>query len=253
MNLIERHQRILNLLGDKGQVRVSEFTLHLGVSEATVRRDLGQLQEQGWVKRTHGGALLIRTAPPEPPVFHRMEENAPEKQRIGKAAADLIHDGDTVFVGSGTTALEVARHLRGRSSITVITNALTVMNALATEQGITLLSTGGILRMSEQSFIGHLAEQALSELRPQKVIMGIRAISLTGGLTNEYVPEVSTDRVIIRSAPEVILVADHSKFDQTSTAWVAPVTAVHTIVTDDGTRPEILHALRRQGIQVIAV
>ena len=253
MSVIERHQRILNLLGDRDQVRVSEFTQHLDVSEATVRRDLGQLQEQGWVKRTHGGAVLVRKALPEHPMLHRMEVNASEKQRIGKAAAALILDGDTIFVGSGTTALEVARYLRGRSGITVITNALTVMTTLATEQGITLLSTGGILRMSEQSFIGHLTQQALSELRPQKVIMGIRAISPASGLTSDYMPEVTTDRVIIRSAPEVILVADHSKFDQTSTAWLAPATAIHTIVTDDGTHPETLTELRRQGIQVIVV
>jgi DeoR/GlpR family transcriptional regulator of sugar metabolism len=225
----------------------------LGVSEATVRRDLGQLQEQGWLKRTHGGAVLIKRAAPEPPVVQRKGEKAAQKQRIGRAAAALIHEDDTVFIGSGTTALEVARHLRGRERITVITNALTVINALAWEEGITLLSTGGILRLSEQSFIGHITEQALQELCPQKAVMGIRAINLTSGLTNDYVPEVSTDRVIIRSAPEVILVADHSKFGNVSTALVAPVTAVHKIVTDSGTPPEMVRELEDLGIEVIVV
>ena len=238
-----RDQRILDLL--------KTDTQHLGVSEATVRRDLDRLQQQGWLQRTHGGAVLVARAAPEPPVLHRTGENADEKRRIGKAAAALIQDGDTVFIGSGTATLEVAKHLVGRERITVITNAFTVTNTLAQEEGITVLSTGGFVRSSELSFIGYIAEQALQELRPQKVIMGIRAISLTDRLTNDYVPEVSTDRVIIRSAPEVILVADYSKFGKVSTAFVAPVTAIHKIVTDSRTPSEILGQLRRMGIEVI--
>ncbi|MFQ5854261.1 MAG: DeoR/GlpR family DNA-binding transcription regulator [Anaerolineae bacterium] len=246
-----RHQRILDLLESNTHVRVAELSQHLGVSPATVRRDLDRLQQQGWLQRTHGGAVLAEHAAPEPPVVQRTGENAEEKRRIGKAAAALIHEGDTVFIGSGTTTLEVARQLAGRNHITVITNALTIINTLAQEEGITLLSTGGLLRSSELSFIGHISELTLQELRPQKVIMGIRAISLTDGLTNDYVPEVSTDRIIIRSAPEVILVADHSKFGRISTAFVAPVAAVHKIVTDSATPPEILRELRQKDIEVI--
>jgi DeoR/GlpR family transcriptional regulator of sugar metabolism len=248
-----RQQRILRLLQDDNRVRVIELGQHLGVSEATVRRDLDCLQEQGKLKRVHGGAVLVEQAAPELPVVHRMEENADEKRRIGQAAAALIHEGDTVFIGSGTTTLEVAKHLRGRERITVITNALTVMNALAWKTDITLLGTGGILRLSEQSFVGHITALALKELRPQKVIMGIRAISLSAGLTSDYVPEVSTDRVIISCAPEVILVADHSKFDRVSTALVAPVTAVHKIVTDNRVSSETVGALESLGIEVIVV
>ncbi len=246
-----RHQRIVNLLETNTHVSVSELSERLGVSQATVRRDLDRLQEEGQLQRIHGGAILVEHAAPEPPVMQRTEENAEEKRRIGEAAADLVHEGDTVFIGSGTTTLEVARCLAGREDITVITNALTVINALAQEEGITLLSTGGLLRPSELSFIGHIAELALQELRPQKVIMGIRAINLTDGLTNDYVPEVSTDRVIIRSAPEVILVADHSKFDRISTAFVASVTTIDKIVTDSGTSPETLRELGQKGAEVI--
>ena len=246
-----RDQRILDLLQENAHVRVAEFSEYLGVSEATVRRDLDRLQQQGWLERTHGGAFLVERAAPEPPVLQRKSENADEKRRIGELVAALIQEGDTVFIGSGTTALEVAKHLVGREAITVITNAFTVIDVLAQERGITVLTTGGFLRSSELSFIGHIAEQALQELRPQKVIMGIRAISLADGLTNDYVPEVSTDRIIIQSAPEVILVADHSKFGKVSTAFVSPLTAIHKIVTDSGTPSEMLDELRQMGIEVI--
>jgi DeoR/GlpR family transcriptional regulator of sugar metabolism len=249
----ERHQSILQLLEDSGQVRVSELCRNLDVSEATVRRDLDHLQGLGLLERTHGGAILVEKAAPEPPVMQRREEKALEKRRIGRAAAALIQEGDAVFIGSGTTALEAAKNLRGRERITVITNALTVINALANEEGITLLNTGGILRRSELSFIGHITEHALQELRPRKVIMGMRAISLSEGMTNDYVPEVSTDRVIIRSAREIILVADHSKFGTVATALVAPITATHTVVTDDGTPSETIAELEELGIEVIVV
>ena len=146
---------------------------------------------------------------PEPPVILRGSEMIEEKRRIGQAAASLIGDGETVFIGSGTTTLEVARCLIGRKNLTVATNALTVVNVLAQDQGISVISTGGLLRRSELSFVGHIVQQSLNELRPNKVIIGMRSISLNEGMTNDYLREVSTDRIIIRSAPEVIVVADH--------------------------------------------
>jgi DeoR/GlpR family transcriptional regulator of sugar metabolism len=169
-----------------------------------------------------------------------------EKRRIGKLATSLIREGETVFIGSGSTTLEVARNLAGRRNLTVITNALTVVNALHREEGISLVVTGGVLRPSELSFIGHLTEQALRELHPQKVIMGIRSIHATEGLTNDYLPEVSTDRVIIQCSPEVILVADHSKFNKTSTALVSPIKAISTLVTDSAIDPDVLSGFREQ-------
>jgi DeoR/GlpR family transcriptional regulator of sugar metabolism len=248
-----RDQKILQILQRNTRARVSELSEWLKVSEATIRRDLGRLYELGQVQRIHGGAILAERAAPEQPVVQRMEEQAEEKRRIGQAAAELVEEGETIFIGSGTTALEVARHLVGRKDITVITNAFTVIDVLSQEKGISLISLGGFLRRSELSFIGHIAEQGLQELRPQKVFMGIRAASLADGLTSDYLPEVSTDRVIIHSAQEVILVADHSKFGKVSTALVAPVTAVQKLVTDDQTPQQIIAGIRELGIEVLVV
>jgi DeoR family transcriptional regulator of aga operon len=249
----ERDQRILQLLKNNSAVRVSELSELFGVSEATVRRDLDRLQESGKIRRFHGGAIFAENAAPEPPIVHRAAEQANEKKRIGEAAAELVEEGDTLFIGSGTTTESLALNLRGRENITVITNSLIVINHLAQEEGISVIAIGGVLRISEYSFIGHLTEQALKELRPSKVFMGIRAINLEQGLTNDYMPEVSTDRVIIHSAPEVILLADHTKFGKVSTAFVAPLTAVHKIITDSGTPKTIIAALQEEGIELIVV
>ncbi len=250
---LTRQHQILSMLKDIDEVRVGELSKFLGVSESTIRRDLNKLASSRQLLRNHGGAELFEAGQPEPPVLIRLQENLSEKQRIGKTAAGLINPEETVFIGSGTTALEVARNLSGRHDITVITNAQTVTNLLSPEEGIELISTGGLLRHSEQSYLGHIAVQALQQLRINKVIMGIRSITIRDGLTSNYLPEVTTDQAIIQSASEVILVADHTKFGKVSTAFVAPITALSTIVTDDKTNLETIEEIRALGIHVIVV
>jgi DeoR family transcriptional regulator of aga operon/DeoR family fructose operon transcriptional repressor len=243
--------QILDLLKNSDYLRVTEITEQLGMSAATVRRHLKRLQQQGLVQRTHGGVRRIIPTQPELPFTLRAAINKAEKEAIGRTAAKLVQDGESVFIGSGSTTLYVAQNLIGRKGITVMTNSLTVVNALAHEEDIELICPGGLLRHSEASFIGFLTESALQVLRPKKVIIGIGAISLTDGLTNDYFPEVSTDRIIVRCAPEVILVADHTKFDKLSTTVVAPITAIHKVVTDCGTSGEILDELKYLGIEVV--
>jgi DeoR/GlpR family transcriptional regulator of sugar metabolism len=221
------------------------------VSESTIRRDLEVLDEQGVIQRAHGGAIVVERAAPEPPIIQRIVENEEEKKKIGRAAAQLVRDGETVFLGSGTTTLEVARNLVDKCNLTVITNALNIANLFAGNPNITVIVVGGLLRHSELSMIGHITEQVLKELRADKVIMGMRAISIEEGLTNDYLPETMTDRAIIQFAPEVILVADHSKFDKVSTALVAPITSVNKMVTDVDTPTQIVADLRAMGIDVI--
>ncbi len=124
----------------------------------------------------HGGAIPIRQANPEPPILVRSSEQEEEKRRIGRLAASLIEDGDAVFLGSSTTVLEVAKNLRERRNLTVLTNSLLVINTLAGIPEITLVSLGGVLRKSELSFIGHLTERSLAEVRADKVFFGVRCL-----------------------------------------------------------------------------
>lgn len=253
MTGLERQEYILQLLAHQPRVTVGYLCTLFDVSEATARRDLEALAEQGKVQRVHGGAIATRKAPPEPPVLLRSSQMVEEKRRIGRAAAQLVQNGETVFLGSGSTVLEVAQELKSRENLTVITNSLLVSNTMAGSQGITLINTGGMFRHSELSFIGHITEQALVELRADKVIIGIHAIDIEQGLTNDYLPETMTDRAILRVGRQVIVVADHTKLGCVSTAFVAPITAMHTLVTSNGAPEELIEELRRRGIQVLTV
>lgn len=247
----ERKRKISQFIKENKKATVTELSELFGVSESTIRRDLEELDEQGVIQRAHGGAVVVERAAPEPPIIQRMVENEEAKRSIGQAAAELVRDGETVFLGSGTTTLEVARNLVKRDNLTVITNALNIANLFAGKSYITVIVIGGLLRHSELSMIGHFTEQVLKELHADKVIMGMRAISVEEGLTNDYLPETMTDRMIIQFAPEVILVADHTKFGKVSTAYVAPVKQITTLVTDAETDPALLIRLREMGIQVI--
>ncbi len=248
---LERQQQILRLLGRQQRLSVLDICEQFSISEATARRDLEALESEGKLQRVHGGAIPIDQAPPELPILEREGEQPDEKKRIGRATAELIADNETVFLGSGTTVLEVARNLRNRQNLTVISNSLPVLNILAGLPRIAVISLGGMLRDSELSFIGHLTEQALSEIRADKVIIGTRGVSLEHGLTNDYLEETLTDRAIMKIGREVIIAADHTKINRVSTALLAPLKNIHALVTDSKADRKFTQALRKQGIRVI--
>ena len=247
----ERQRQILTLIGRQGRLSVAEIVEQFSISEATARRDLESLASQGKVQRVHGGVMSLETAPPELPILERKTEQVWEKERIGRAAADLVPEGESVFLGSGTTVLEVARNLRDRRRLTVVTNSLPVLNMLAGQKEISVISLGGMLRESELSFIGHITEQALAELRVDKAFMGTRGLSLEHGLTNDYLQETLTDRAILKIGREVIIVADHSKINRVSTALLAPLDAMNIFVTDPNADKKFLQALKKKHIQVV--
>lgn len=246
-----RQQQIAQLVNERQRMTVTELSQHFGVSEATIRRDLILLDSWGEVQRTHGGAVAVDRSSSDLPNITRMGGHQEEKQRIGRAAARLIQDNTTVFLGSGTTTLEVARNLQDRNNLTVITNALNIAGQLAHNPKINLIITGGHFRHSELSMIGHITEQALKELRADKVIMGMGAIDIEGGLANDHLAETLTDRAIIHFAREVIVVADHSKFKKVAPALVASIAAINTVVTDDKAPADIVARLRELGKEVI--
>lgn len=247
----ERLHQIIEIARLEGRVIPAEISRILGVSEVTIRRDLQYLATKGILKRSHGGALIAKPGSEEPPVIQRLQENRSIKEAIGEAAADLIEDNETVFIGSGSTPTYVARNLVARKNLTVVTNGLSIAMELATATGVTVVVLGGMLRTSELSLIGHIAEQALNEVRVDKVVMGIPAISLESGLTNDYLPEVMTDRAIIDMAQQLILVADHTKFGKVASAYLAPLSRVSILVTDSQTDSEMLDRIREMGIKVI--
>jgi DeoR family transcriptional regulator, aga operon transcriptional repressor len=249
----ERQELLHRFIEEQKRVSTGQISREFSVSAATARRDLKTLETAGKVQRIRGGALAIQSlpAPPEPPLSLRSAEQADEKRKIGQIAANLINNGETIFLGSGTTVLEVAHSLRNHRDLTVITNSLLVINALVDAPEIKLVGLGGRLRSSELSFIGYLTEQALTEFHVDKVVMGIRAIDIETGLTNDYMDETRTDRIIFDIGKKNILVADHTKCERVSTVFVKPISIIHTFVTDTHTSPDFIEALTAQGIRVL--
>jgi DeoR family transcriptional regulator, aga operon transcriptional repressor len=249
----DRQSEILKLIIQEGRITVPDICEVYHVSEATARRDLETLASQGRLRRVHGGAIALQKAPPESPILERSTQQDEEKQRIGNAAAVMVKDGETIFLGSGSTVLEMARNLRGFKNLTVLTNSLMVVNALASEEGVTQVVLGGLFRSSERSFIGHITEQALAEVRADRVFIGTRAVDVEAGFTNDFLPETVTDRAILATGREIVVLADHTKCGRISTAFLAPLESAQILITDQDTSTAFIEAVRARGIKVVVV
>ncbi len=249
----ERLREILHVIEQRQRISINEICAQFAISEATARRDLESLCSLGKIERVRGGAIALRLSPPERPLIQREVEQAAEKERIGRAAAELIQDGESIFLGSGTTVFEVARWLHNRRNLSVFTNSISIINVLADDPLITLVCLGGMVRGSERSLIGHFTEQALAEIQVDKVFLSARAVSIERGLTNDYLPETITDRAILKAGREVILLADHTKFRRVSTVHLAPITRINTIVTDRDTPPDLISKLDELNIRTLVV
>ena len=245
----ERESKILGLLTSQGPLRVNELSDMLDVSEPTIRRDLARLEKSHRLRRVHGGAVLEGDSIFEPPVLQRRSLNRLAKKRIGKVAADLINDGETVILLGGSTTLEIIPHLKGKSNLTVITDSILIAMGLA-NMAITCIMLGGTLLQPELTIEGHLAELCLAELHANKVILGVRAINFEQGLMLDRLSEIGTFRACIQAAHEVILVADRTKFNSIATAVLGPLKMVQSIVTDLDVSPEIPVRLKELGINV---
>jgi len=250
----ERRQQVVAFIEDRNGATVAALSERFGVSEATARRDIVALSRQGLIERAHGGAVprRVRHTPglPEPPILERAALQADEKRRIGRAAARLVQDGDTIIVNGGTTTEQMIPHLAGRRNLTVITNALNIANLLTAQPTITTVVLGGVLRHSSFSLLGLLAEGALDLLRADKLFTGIPALHVDHGLSADDLTEAQMDRLIVASAREVTVLADHTKFGRVTTVRVATLEQIRRVVTDDRTPADLLAALRERGIAV---
>ncbi len=247
----ERQEQILGSLQEKQRITIDEICSQFDISRATARRDLDFLAEQEKLQRVRGGAILSRRISPDSPVVLRMTQFAEEKRRIGKETARLIQDGETIFLGSGTTVLEVAKHLHALKGLTILTNSLLIISEFRNSSDVTVVTLGGVLRQTELSFIGHITEKSVAEVRADKVIMGMRAIDPLEGLTSHNLNETMTDRALLSIGRKVVLVADHSKCGRVSAAFVAPIQSIHLLVTDSEASQEFVRKMKDQGIEVI--
>lgn len=249
----ERQRQIQKLINTQGGVTVSELADRFGVSQMTIRRDLQELADQEAIEKVHGGAIRTDQGQliSQVPTLEGWDEQAAAKHRIGEAAAAMVDEEDTVFIGAGTTTLAVAKALKDCQNITVMTNALTVANTLARSPGIMLMVTGGILRSRNLSMVGYPAERNLQGVRADKVITGIRGIDPQFGLTSDDLHEMKTNLAIMAISHHLIVVADHTKFGRVATSRTAPISAASVIVTDAQAPQEMVGEIRNMGVEVV--
>jgi DeoR family transcriptional regulator of aga operon len=247
----ERQELVQKVISEQGWATVSDLAEDFDVSEVTIRRDLEELADQGLIRRTYGGASPVRSADSNSPIVHRMQVMSACKKQIARVASRLIGNGDSIFVGSGSTTAYLTPYLTRYRDLTVVTNALNVANDLASAENLTVVVIGGMLRASELSLVGHIAELALAEVRVDKVFIGMAALRVDAGLTNDYLPEVMTDRKLFEMHAEKVLLVDHSKFGKVSSAYVAPVERVDTLITDDRADEEAINSIRKLGVRVL--
>ncbi len=247
----ERRTAIIEILNKTGRRRVVDLAKELSVSEVTVRQDLDYLEQQGLLRRAHGGAIINPRTSFELPF--QLEETAfsDEKERIGKVAASLITNGETIILDVGTTVAAVARHLGFHQQLTVLTNALNIAMALENYPEINLLVTGGTLRSQQHSLVNPYARFILEQVRVDIAVIGVSGVSLEYGFTNVNIAEAEMKELFIKNAERRIVVADSSKIGKVALARVAKLTEIDILITDQQADPKEIALLREQGLEVI--
>ncbi|MDB5059739.1 MAG: alkaline phosphatase [Chloroflexi bacterium] len=248
----DRRDHILHALAEKGSVKVAHLSQLLGCSEATLRRDLQQMEDAGLLRRTHGGALRAhpQASLAERTLGDKIALCAEEKHAIGRAAAKLVAPDDVVALNGGTTTLQVAKALKTVGPLRLITNSLGAATELADQPAIEVTVTGGTLRGSLELHGPH-AEQLLNGLFVHTAFIGVDGLTVRHGLTTYNQQEAHTNRVIMSRAERVVVVADHSKIGRVTMALIAPISEIHVVITDTKAPENELFALRAAGIEVI--
>jgi DeoR family galactitol utilization operon repressor len=245
-NLTERERKIIELLTDDSSTSVSEISRQLAVSAVTIRSDLNNLAEKGLVFRSHGGAM---------PAFHesiaaRQRDNVRAKQRIAKAAAGLVRDGDTIMIEAGTTTALVARYLLGKRDVHVVTNSTLTIPYARLNPGLHLTVVGGEFRPATESLVGPVALRDLEQFHVRLAFIGTDGFSLRSGLTTHLVEGAEIVRKMASQAERTVLVADSSKHGKAGFARVIGLGEVHELITDSDMKPEIVEEIRAAGISV---
>ncbi len=250
-NTSQRREAILQILARQGSVQVTDMVEQFGVSAVTIRSDLTALESQGLVTRSHGGALLARTPPPEHSVRQKDAINHEQKERIGALAASLVRPGDNIVIDSGTTTISLARHLRGADDITVATNGLNIAWELQDAPGVDLILTGGLLHKKSLSIQGSQAEACLQAYSFDKLFLGVDGFDLQFGVTTHHEAEASLNHKMVERSRKVIVLTDASKFGRVSLHRIVQLDRVHTVITDAAISPEYREGLLRAGIELL--
>lgn len=251
----ERHLRILEMLRQSRTLTVKQLCDALEASEATIRRDLGTLEQEGKLERTHGGAIL--TSPTrlnvEDSYIQKESMFESQKRAIAYKAFERLNNHDSIILDAGTTTLELAR-LIGQShlQLTVITNSTTVSSVIAQNPRVELIAIGGKVRLNVLASVGHLAIDLLRRFNVNKAFVAANGISIDNGLTTPDLDEAEVKRAMLGCANERIVLADHSKFNRVALCQIAPLSMVDVIITDKGLDEPLLALYEQNDIEIVS-
>jgi DeoR family fructose operon transcriptional repressor len=251
MLVAERHQKILDLLEQRGSIRVNELSQIFGVTEETIRRDLDKLEGEGKLLRSHGGAVRVQ-GEQEIPYFEREIQNVEEKIAIAREAVKQVTAGERIVLDASTTAWYMAKNLPD-IPLTVLTNSIKVAMELANKEKIDVISTGGIFLPESLSFVGPLAEQSLNMYRVNKAFISCKGIDFSFGISDSNELVALVKRKMISIADRTFLLLDHSKFGVQAFAHLAPLDQIDQVITDSKTESKYIHELKEHSVEVLQV
>lgn len=254
MYTIERKSAIVGLLEAEGAVDVAYLASRFGVSKETVRRDLRELETEGVVKRTHGGAVLPGEDKEmvEYPVMVRSMQRLEEKRIICTKAASLIEDGDTIFVDNSSTTINLLGYINCAMRVTVVTNSLQLVieSAKLSNLNLQIVCLGGLFRKSNFSVFGHLSQENAKSFYPTKSFMSCRGIDSHGILTDGSIYEVELKQFMIDRSQQNYVLADYTKFNQVGAVYLSELSKIHHIITDNKIDPDVKQHMIAQGVQL---
>jgi DeoR family transcriptional regulator of aga operon len=247
----KRRLVILQMLDEKNEVNITDLSKMFSISEVSIRNDLGNLENQNLLVRVRGGAMKNGVINREIKLKEKISKNSKEKKAIAKVAANLIQEGDSILIDSGSTTEEFARLLTQRKNLTVVTNALNIVQIFIDSPNISVVMPGGMLRHSSHSLVGMNQTQNLNNYYCDKLILGADAINVNEGIFTPNIEEANLNIEMIRISKEVILLADSSKFERKSLSKIADIQAIHTIITDSGLSAAQRQVLQSKGVKLI--
>ncbi|MEG0961671.1 MAG: DeoR/GlpR family DNA-binding transcription regulator [Lachnospiraceae bacterium] len=248
----QRQDEIMKILTENRMVKACDLVRKFGVSMETIRRDLKYLEKEGYLTRAYGGAVAKSMHGLEPEYTFREIKNYEKKIAIGREAAQLVEDGDTIIIDLGTTTLEFAKFLRTCKKLTVFTNSIQIAWELTKNAGIRVILLGGDVRPGELSTSGFLAEDSIDRFHVDKVFLGVGGFTIGYGIGDYHMEETNLRRHYVEHAQKVIALADYSKFGVKTLNHVCDIKNIDILVTDQEADKKLIAELRRRGVQVIA-
>lgn len=246
----ERRKKIIDLVHQDKRVLVSDLSRMFEVTEETIRRDLEKLEKDGIVSRTYGGAMLNRHTNEDLPFLTRGALNTDIKRAIAIQALDLINDGDTLMVDPSSTSFEFLKLLGNKSNLTIITNSINILHEFASSSH-SIISTGGSLRHRSLSLVGPVAHETIQRYNVDTAVISCKALDMDRGVTDSNEPECELKKYMLRQAHKVVLLADHTKFDQTAFARLAELSRIDVLITDRKPSEAWLKLLSGKNVEVL--